>query len=154
MSNQNTALYDEFNPEGPIRDPERERTKGLDEFPARGMGQAGPATVEEGAILYGRDELSFGQALSLAPCDAYFLHQAPWKVAEEWQAADISYAVEYANQDYRRMNEAQSNANTWRTKAPKQGVRASTSEIVGNLASSPATTVGSDDASILALFGL
>jgi hypothetical protein len=146
-------LYDELQPSGPITDPDSERTLGLSEFPARAMGQAGPANVEEGSMLYSGGELSWAQALCLAPCDNYFREQAPWKVAEEWQAADISYAVEYADQDYRRMNESQAKANTWRTKAPKADKRPSTSEIISNLSGSPANSLLSDDNSILALLG-
>lgn len=149
MSHQ---LPDEANPPGGMTDPDSERTLGLSEFPAQVSGYPNH-TFAGGGILYPAGDIASAQALALAPCENYFREQAPWKVAEEWQGADISYAVEFANQDYRRMNEAQSNANTWRTKAPKATPRPSTSEIIGNLSGSPATALLSDDNSILSLLG-
>lgn len=152
MSSQ---LPDEANPIEGMTDPDSERTlglSGLSDFPAQASGYPNH-TYAGGGILYPASDISRAQALALAPCENYFAEQAPWKVAEEWQAADISYAVEYANQDYRRMNEAQHNANAYRTKAPKASSRPSTSEIIGNLSGSPANSILSDDASILALLG-
>lgn len=150
------TLYDENSPLQQISDPDSERTlglSGLDVFPNQPSGYPN-ATFGGGGILYPEDKLTAAHNLANAPMHAFYDDPAPYKVAEEWQIADISYAVEYANQDYRRMNEAQSLSNTWRTKAPKWTDRPTTSEIIGNLNSSPANALQSDDASILALFGM
>lgn len=145
---------DEISPRGPILDPEQPTTLGMDEYGATAQGQ--PHQAAYGPMLYPRGAVDAALRFAQASMEAFYSpgKEAPWKVAEEWQIANISYGVEYGNQDYRNMNAAQSNANTWRTKLPKFGPRASTPQIVNNLASSPGESLVGDDSSILALLGI
>ncbi len=136
------------------RETEQARTLGMEQFDAQGMGF--PGAYQEGSLLYPAADVARADRFAQGPMYAYYApgNEAPWKVAEEWQIANISYAVEYANQDYRNMNAAQANASTWRTKLPKVFSRPSTPEIVNNLADAHGSSLVGDDAAILSLLGL
>lgn len=144
---------DEISPRRPVRDPEEPTTLGMDVYEATPQGQ--PHAAAYGPMLYPAAAVERSLRLSQAPMVAFFApgNEAPLKVAEEWQIANISYGVEYANQDYRNMNAAQSNATTWRSKLPKIGPRSSTPQIVNNLATTPGESLVGDDGAVMSLLG-
>lgn len=145
-------LPNENSPVGHITDPDSERTLGASEFAPDASGHT--PGIYDGGLQYPEGAIRSALAFAEGPMVAYYVDPAPWKVAEEWQIAEISYAVEYANQDPRRMNEAQAKATQTRTKGPKIGPRASTGEIIGNLSSSAPNAITGDDNAVMALLGL
>ena len=145
-------LPNENSPVGHVTDPDSEHTLGASQFDADASGHT--PGIFDGGLQYPEGAIRSALAFAEASMVAYYVDPAPWKVAEEWQIADISYAVEYANQDPKRMNEAQVKASQTRTKGPKIGPRASTAEIVGNLSSSAPSSIGGDDDAVMSLLGL
>lgn len=155
-------LPDEGSPTYAITDPERSHTIGWEDLDARESSHS-PAAINDGSMLYTSKEKDSAFALSTAAMRAFFgvsQAQAPWKWAEDVQASPegqpepITYEVSYADQDYRRINEANNKLTQFRSRLPKVPSHVSTSSIIGNLSSSTPESLGSSDDDILSLMGL
>jgi len=148
-------LPDESSPVGAVTDPERAYTIGWEDLPAQESSHS-PAAINDGSLIYSQQSKADAWQLATAPLRAFFgvsQEQAPWKWAEDEQAANITYAVAYADQDYRRINEANNKLTQFRSRLPKVPNNASTSEIIGNLSGSPTQGLGSSDDDIMAMLG-
>lgn len=125
----------------------------FDAITQTGKTLAQPDGVQYGGIPY-TQERGGAWALFTAGLRAFFDDPAPYKVAEETQIANITYAeVVVKAQDPSRMNDSQYTASVNRQRGPKVGERPTTTGIVGNLASGP-SSLDSGDAAIMSLLGL
>lgn len=149
-------LPDEGSPVEQIGDPERAGIIGWEDLTPMAATHS-PALISDGNLVYDSASKEFAWQLSTAALRAFFgfsQDQAPYKWAEETQAADISDAVEYADQDYRRINEANAKLTQFRSRLPKVPSNVSTSSIIGNLSGSTAQALGSSDDELLSMLGM
>ena|SRR5215831_5185438 len=153
-------LPDEGSPTYAITDPEREHTIGWEQLPAQEAAHS-PAAIMDGNLIYSERSKEAAWQLATAGLRAFFgvsQEQAPWKKAEDdqWGGAKdgITYEVAYADQDYRRINEANNKLTQFRSRLPKVPNNVSTSEIIGNLSGTPTQGLGSSDEDLMTLLGM
>jgi hypothetical protein len=153
-------LPDESSPVYAITDPERAQTIGWEDLPAQDA-EHSPAAINDGSIRYSQRDIEGAWQLATAPLRAFFgisQDQAPFKKAEDDQfggsKGGITYAVSYADQDYRRINEANNKLTQFRSRLPKVPNHVGTAEIIGNLSAAPAQGLGSSDDELMAMLGI